>query len=235
MKNSIKSNNDETLIKEYIERGKGLFNDGEFEKAFKSFNKAILLNNHCAEAYLVRAQARIEIYEVEEAQRDLKKYLELMPNDPKGYWKLIDVHDLTGDFDICIYYCEKLLEHDGENGNIYFKKAEFLALIYEFKEALECFDTCLKLIPNFYDALCGKASALLSLSNKKEAFEIYCKAIEVDSTKSAAYFGKSEVYLAMGNIVSALKFAEKAYAMEPENEWYKCHYTVVKNMNIGIK
>jgi tetratricopeptide (TPR) repeat protein len=235
MNNSIKSINDETLIKEYIERGKGLFNDGEFEKAFKNFNKAILLNNECAEAYLVRAQARIQMYEVEEAEKDITKYLELMPNDPKGYWKLIDIHDLTGDFDRCIYYCEKLLESNGENANIHLKKAEFLALLYEFKEALKCFDICLKLIPNFYDALCGKASALLSLHNKKEALEIFCKAIEVDSTKSAAYFGKSEVYLAMGNSRNAFEFAEKAYEIEPDNEWYKCHYTLLRNMNIDIK
>lgn len=235
MKNSINLSNDKILFEEYIERGTGYFNNGEFKKAFKDFNKAIFLNNECAEAYLARAQARIQMYEVEEAEKDLKKYLELVPDDPKGYWTLIDIYDLTGDFNRCIYYCEKLLENDEKNADIYLKKAEFLALLYEFNEALECFDVCLKLIPNFYDALCGKASALLSLRNKKEALEIYCKAIEVDSTKSVAYFGKSEVYLAMGNSISALRFAEKAYKMEPENEWYKCHYTVLKNMNIGIK
>ena len=87
---------------------------------------------------------------------------------------------------------------------------------------------CLKLIPDFYDALCGKASMLLSLHNKKEALEIYNKAIEVDTTKSVAYFGKSEVYMAMGNSIIALRFAEKAYEIEPDNEWYKCHYTVFK-------
>ena len=235
MKNSIKLSNDETLIKEYIERGKGFFNDGEIEKAFKDFNKAIFLNSEYVETYLVKAQAHIEIYEVEEAQKCLKKYLKLVPDDPKAYWKLIDIHDLTGDFDKCIYYCEKLLESDGENVGIHLKKAEFLALLYNFKEALECFDVCLNLDHDFYDALCGKASALLSLRNKKEALEIYCKAIEVNSTKSAAYFGKSETYMAMGNNISALKFAEKAYQLEPENEWYKCHYTVLKNMCIGSK
>lgn len=234
MENSNKSSNDENLFKEYLDRGKGLFNDGEFEKAFKDFNKAIFLNNKCAEAYLARAQASIQKYEVDEAEKDLIKYLELKPNDPIGYWKLIEIHDLTGDFDKCIYYCEKLLENDNENASIYFKKAEFLVLLYEFKEALECFDICLKLIPNFYDALCGKSKILLSLHNKKEALQIYSKAIEIDSSKSTAYFGKSEVYLAMGNSISALKFAEIAYEIEPDNEWYKCHYIVLRNMNIGI-
>ncbi|MGH4122166.1 MAG: tetratricopeptide repeat protein [Clostridium sp.] len=234
MKNNINLNNDD-LVREYIERGKGLFNDGEIEKAFKEFNKAIFLNNEYAQAYLVKGQAHIDMYEVCEAQKCIKKYLELVPGDAKGYWKLIDIHDLTGDFDKCVYYCEKLIQNDSSNVDIYFKKAEFLALLNDFRSALDCFDICLELCPDFYDALCGKANMLLTLRNKKEALEIYNKAIEVDGAKSAAYFGTSEVYMAMGNIIIALRFAEKAYDIEPYNEWYKCHYMLLKNMNIGIK
>jgi tetratricopeptide (TPR) repeat protein len=169
MNNSFNLSDDDTLVKEYLERGKGLFNDGETERAFKDFNKAILINNEYAEAYFVKAQAHLEMYEVEEAEKCIMKYLKLVPGDPKAYWKLVDIHDLTGDFDRCLYYYKKLLE-------------------------------------------------------------IYRKAIEVDCTKSAAYFGKSEVYMAMGNSISALKFAEKAYQIEPDNEWYKCYYNVLKNM-----
>jgi tetratricopeptide (TPR) repeat protein len=133
MKNSIDSSNDDTLVKGYIERGKGLFNDGEIEKAFKDFNKAIFLNNEYAEAYLVKAEAHIEMYEVQEADKCLKKFLKLAPGDRRGYLKLIDINDLTGDFDKCIYYCEKFLETQGENVDIYLKKAEFLALLNDHK------------------------------------------------------------------------------------------------------
>ena len=68
----------------------------------------------------------------------------------------------------------------------------------------------------------------------KEALELYSKAIELDITKSGAYFGVSQVYMSMGPISKALRYAEKAYLIEPENEWYRCHYNVLKNMNINI-
>ncbi|MCB2293831.1 hypothetical protein LGK95_09890 [Clostridium algoriphilum] len=235
MKNSINLMSDETLVKEYIERGKGLFNDGEIEKAFKDFNKAIFLNNFYAEAYFVKAQAHIEIYEAFEAEECIKKYLKLVPDDPKGYWKLIEINDLTGDFDTCIYYCEKLLEWDNKNATTYFKKAEFLAILNDFNKALECFDICLTLSPYFYDALCGKARVLFSLHNRKEAIDIYSKAIGVDNSKSIAYFGMSEVHMSLGNNIIALEFAEKAYKIEPTNEWYKCHYSILKDINTSIK
>lgn len=235
MKNSIKLGNDETIVKEYIVRGKGFLNAGEIKKSLNNINKAIFLDNECAEAYLIKAQAHLGIYEVVEAEKCIKRYLGLVPGDLKGYWKLVDINDLVGDFDKCIYYCEKILEIQGETADIYLKKAEFLVLLNEFKKALECFDLCLKISPNFYDALCGKASALLSLHNKKEALLVYRKAINVDNTKSAAYFGKSQVYMAIGDYISALTFAEKAYKMEPKNEWYKCHYMILRNMNISIK
>lgn len=235
MKNSINLLSDETLIKEYIERGKGLFNDGEIGKAFKDFNKAIFLNNEYAEAYFVKAQAHIEIYEAFEAEECIKKYLKLVPDDPLAYWKLIEINDLTGDFNKCLYYCDELLKVDINNTNTYLKKAEFLAILNDFEMALDSFNTCLKISPNFYDALCGKAKVLLSLHNKKESLNIYNKAIEVDNTKSIAYFGMSEVYMSLGNSVIALNFARKAYDIEPQNEWYKCHYSVLKDITTSIK
>lgn len=215
MKNDIKLISDKTLVKQYIEKGKGLFNDGETDKAFKNFNKAILLDNKFVDAYLSKAQALIEIYEVDDAEKCIKNYLKLVPNDPNSYWKLIDINDLTGDFDKCIYYCEKLLEDDNQNALIYLKKGEFLAILNDLKKALDCFNICLKLSPNLYNALCGKASVLLSLYDKKEALELYIRAIEVDNTKSDAYFGASKVCVVMENKVSALFFAEKAYEIEP--------------------
>ena len=138
MNNSINlSNDDDFLVKEYVARGKGLFNDGEIEKAFKCFNKAILLNSEYSQTYLVKAQAHIEIYEVDEAEKCLKKFLMLVPGDPRGYLTLININDLTGDFDTCIYYCKKLLETQGESVDIYLKKVEFLALLNDFKKANE--------------------------------------------------------------------------------------------------
>jgi len=131
------SNHDDTLVKEYVARGKGLFNVGQIEKAFKYFNKAILLNSEYSQTYFVKAQAHIEIYEMDEAEKCLKKFLNLVPDDPRGYLKLIDINDLTGDFDSCIYYCQKLLETQGESVDIYLKKVEFLALLNDFKKANE--------------------------------------------------------------------------------------------------
>ena len=119
MNNTINIRNDDTLVEEYLVRGKGLFNDGKIEKAFKTFNKAIFLNNEYAHTYLVKAQAHIEMYEVEEAQKCIKKFLKLVPGDPRGYLKLIDINDLIGDFDKCVYYCEKLLETQSNNVDIY--------------------------------------------------------------------------------------------------------------------
>ena len=235
MKNSIQFISDKTLVKQYIEKGKGLFNDGEIVKAFKSFNKAILLDNKFADSYFVKAQALIEIYEVDEAEKCIKDYLKLVPSDPNAYWKLVDINDLTGDFDKCIYYCEKLLEKDNKNILVYLKKGEFLAILNDFKEALNCFNFCIKLNPDFYDALCGKASVMLSLSNKKEALELYIRAIDLDNSKSVAYFGASEVCVDMGNCARALFFAEKAYTIEPKNDWYKCHYDVLRSMYLEIK
>ena len=105
-----------------------------------------------------------------------------------------------------------------------------MALLNNFIKAIEFFDICLNLSPNLYNALCGKASALLSLSNNKEASAVYTKAILVAPTKGAAYFGKSQVLMEMGNTKRALLSAEKAYVIDPNNELYRCHYNTLRNM-----
>ena len=213
-----------------VEKGKKLFEKNEIKEAFKVFEEAINLDENYAETYIVKAEAHIGMYEMEEACQCIKKYLTFVPKSKRAYLDLIEIYDATAEFEKAIFYCNELLKEDNKNAELYFKKADFYDMLGENEEALNCCDDCLKLKPDYYDALCLKGSLLNALDRNTESLEAYSKAIEVDKTNSKAYLEKALVYKDMDNYHTALEYAKKAYELDPEDEWCKCQYSIMKSM-----
>ena len=189
------------------------FEKNEIKEAFKVFEEAINLDENYAETYIVKAEAHIGMYEMEEACQCIKKYLTFVPKSKRAYLDLIEIYDATAEFEKAIFYCNELLKEDNKNAELYFKKADFYDMLGENEEALNCCDDCLKLKPDYYDALCLKGSLLNALDRNTESLEAYSKAIEVDKTNSKAYLEKALVYKDMDNYHTALEYAKKAYEL----------------------
>lgn len=233
MEKNIKvyGNTDKVKAKEYLKKGKKLFEKNKVKQAFKNFDKAIELDEDYDEAYLVKGEANIEMFELDKAEKCIKKYADLVQDKKRAYLDLIEIYDGKAEFESAIEYCDKLLCKDPKNIDLYLKKAEFFKYLGYIQKSLECYNTCIKLNPNLYEALCDKAEILNDqLERHEEALDIYSKAIEIDSTKSDAYLGKAFVYKDIGDLNNALKFAKKAYEIDPEDEWCKSQYCILDTM-----
>lgn len=213
-----------------IEKGKSLFEKNKIDEAFKVFEEATNLDKNYAETYIVKAEAHIGMYEMNEACECIKKYLTFVPKSKRAYLDLIEIYDATAEFQKAIFYCDELLKEDNKNAEIYFRKADFFDMLGDSEKALNCCNSCLEINPNFYEVLCLKGSLLNALDRNVEALEIYSQAIELDKTKSKAYIEKALVYKDMENYHTALEFAKKAYELDPKDEWCKCQYSIMKSM-----
>ena len=84
------------------------------------------------------------------------------------------------------------------------------------------------LIPNFtfaqdvrkYDAFFLEAICQQEKGNHDAAFDLFSHCIEIDSTRSEAYFYLSRYYDFLKNKDKALAYSEKAAQLEPDNETY---------------
>ncbi|MEL7597192.1 MAG: hypothetical protein AAGU01_03210, partial [Clostridiaceae bacterium] len=64
----------------------------------------------------------------------------------------------------------------------------------------------------------------------EEALNCYSKAIEIDNRKSDAYISKALVYMDLKDYERAFPLAKKAYNLNPEDEWSRCYYFIIKDM-----
>ncbi|MEW9097272.1 MAG: tetratricopeptide repeat protein [Clostridiaceae bacterium] len=235
MKKLVAKNNLEDEVKTLIKAGKELFENNKVQEAFQNFNEAIKLDNNYADTYLIKGEAHIAMYEIEEAEECIKTYLRLNPQSKRAYLNLIKIYDMAACFDKCIYYCDKLIKLEDENAELYFKKAEFLTMLGDIENALNCCNLSIQLNQTSYEAICLKGNLLYSLGKDKESLKAYSKAIELNNTKSDAYLEKALIYRDLGNYTKALNLAKKAYDLSPDDECCKSQYEIMKIMYSPFK
>jgi tetratricopeptide (TPR) repeat protein len=81
-------------------------------------------------------------------------------------------------------------------------------VLERYQEALEVFDRCLAVKPDFYSALCGKAEALNSTERYEESVATSNAAIEAKPEDPRAYANKGFSYLKLH------KYHEAALALD---------------------
>ncbi|MFU0824346.1 tetratricopeptide repeat protein [Clostridium sp.] len=64
----------------------------------------------------------------------------------------------------------------------------------------------------------------------REALEVYSKAISLEKNKVDAYIGKALTYVDLEDYDNAFITIKRAYEIDPNDEWCKCHYTIIKNL-----
>ena len=67
----------------------------------------------------------------------------------------------------------------------------------------------------FLDAICQQQKG-----NNDAAFDLFRHCLEIDSTRSEAYYYLSRYYLALRQKDTALRYSQKAAELEPDNETY---------------
>ncbi|MCY6483540.1 tetratricopeptide repeat protein [Clostridium aestuarii] len=133
-------------------------------------------------------------------------------------------------FNKALHFCNKIIEKNKADFSLYYKKAYILTELGNLYDAIKCYNECLKLKPDYYEAYCQKGELLITLCNHKEALNTYSKAIEIDNNRSDAYMGKALVYMDLQDYSMAFPLVKKAYRLDPCDEWCKCYYMLTKNM-----
>jgi tetratricopeptide (TPR) repeat protein len=228
MEIKLNEENANEAVFELLRNGLDLFNNRKMDKAFEIFDSAIRMDPNCAEAHVVKGEALMGMFELEEAEECIRTYLRLNPGSSRAYRDLMDIYCEFGDFNNSLIYCNKLLETDGEDAFLFKRKAYFLSWLDEFDEALEFYDKAIALKPDFYDAVCDKAHMFAEYGYHQESLETYEEGIKLLPEKGEAYMGAAFAYERLGDKKKALEFLKKAHNLEPEDEIYKSHYEIMR-------
>jgi tetratricopeptide (TPR) repeat protein len=209
-------------------KGQRLFEEHNIKEAFELFDEVIRLDPEYSEAYLVKAEALMEMMKMDEAEECIKAYQRFVPESTRACTDLMDIHYEAGEFDESMVYCDKLLKRWSGDPFLCAIKAFLLAHLDRTDEALSYYDKAIALKPDFYDALCDKACLLSDCGCHSESLEAYKRGISMEPGKAEAYFGAACACQQLGYKNKARFYMDKARELEPEDEFMNLHFKLLQ-------
>jgi len=111
------------------------------------------------------------------------------PNDPSVLGVRSQIHIAMGNFDLALQDADKALSIDNNSDRALFAKGEvFFHAQKDFRQALQQYDAAIKANAQMTEAHAGKARALMSMQNNRDAMRVIEDAIKASFRNEAELF-----------------------------------------------
>ncbi len=224
------------------ERGDYLINNGDEEKAYSYYKKALehgenpqLLNN------IAITLLKMERYS--EAIEYLNRALGMMPHDYKLLLHIAEAHLLNKDFDSVNKIIETIKLHYGEAGDVYYMYGELVFSSGRYFEAISYFERAVEAA----ETSTQRWEYMYRLCDVYLKLRFYDKALETldkIACKDKYLLKKqAEVYVAYNNIPAAIRCIEKALMQDKNSvdlwtrlaRYYRMDYDLTRANSAIIK
>lgn len=180
----------------YLKRGILYRKTGEFQKAIKSYNKAIELSPKLSEAYYQRGMVYDVLRKDQRAMEDYNKAIELNPKSPHIYNNRGIKHNKLGQYHQAIKDYDKAIELDPNDSWFYSNRAVSYQDLKQYQKAIEDYSKAIELSP-FAQAYKNRGNLHRILRNYKKAERDYLKAIKRHPHSGSYYYELGLTYFNM--------------------------------------
>ncbi|KAL4480749.1 hypothetical protein ABPG72_014524 [Tetrahymena utriculariae] len=148
----------QTMIKQFQNRGYPHLLLGKIEikqnqnytRAIECFQKAEDLNEESSELCLRRGYAHMQLYEMKDATKYLKKATKIVPVQPLSFFYLAQIETyINGDYKKAIKYLQECLNHKFKVAKVYYEFGYIFEQLDYLYQAKQSYETVLELDPNF--------------------------------------------------------------------------------------
>ncbi|MDD2310086.1 MAG: PEP-CTERM system TPR-repeat protein PrsT [Desulfuromonadaceae bacterium] len=165
---------------------------------------------------------RVSVYtamgKMPEAVKEAERSIALKPDSSDGYKLLASVYQGQNKPGLAIETLKKGMLRDGNNPQTALALAALYAKCGNHSLSLKICDDILRKWPNYAPAYFTQGTVLETKGDKREAVKKYRKALAESSNFAAPFNNLAYLYLdGYGPKDEALKMAERAIALEPEN------------------
>ncbi len=216
---------------ELVEEGIDFYKNGEKDKAFASYTKAIELDQNNARAVGYRGRIYFEQNKFAKSLADLNKAIELDNTNYLFHHNLANVYFSTKKFDKAVKNYEKSIELNPENAWGY----ENIGVVYyqrvEMKKALKYFDKALQYEKNEAQFFHNRGGALMHLKEYNRALSDFEDALKLNDQSSWAHANIAIIYSEQEKLEDAIEHINSAIELDPSNNvFYKTRSDVYVKM-----
>lgn len=210
------SNAQTEKVEDIVESGFKKNESGDYYNAIKAFNKALNMNPNSANAYLGRAEAKLNISETAEALVDVNKSLYLLKDNAEAYCLRGRIYNLKKKYDDALNDFNKSLMIDPTYLEAFSEKAFTLFSMNKEKEAFELVETGIK---KDKKAIYYYTRGMLYFQKEKygKTVDDLNKSIEIDPNYNIfkVNLNKGIANIALGDYSAALNDITKAILIKP--------------------
>ncbi len=199
--------------------GDELIKQGSIDEAIKQLKKVIEIDSEFAPVHLSLAKAWILKKDYNAAESEIKKYLQLKPDDYAGLetYGLLLIDKKEPEKAIPLF--EKAIEQNPTLTSTKFHLAQTNYLLNRYKVASEQIESILKQHPNHTNALILKAKLLVKNKKLPEAFVYIQRVLEKQPENMEALHVKGDLFIRSHNFSEAEKtyksiIAKRSYDYE---------------------
>lgn len=211
----------EKVAESHLQKGKELLDKGEYDKAILELKTSAQSSDQRAETYYYMALLDEKSGNFKSMRENLKKSLELDPNNIDARQKLGKVNLLFGDFDKALEEAEFLLKVKPENEEAKLLKASVFIRQKKNEQANEIIESVLTVNPKNTDALSLKAGLAFENNKLDESLQSVESALRIDEKNIPLRLFKIKIHAKQNNSDAVIEDYKTLVQLYPETENFK--------------
>ncbi len=186
-------------LKAINNKGKVLYKQGKFKKAIAVHQQALKIDKNDAEALSSLGSLYLSLNQLNKAIESFERAEKLQPDNPTIWLqKGIVLNSLGRTEEAQNFYQETLKIYDelitkNNNPSVWTDRGFVLMQLQDFSDAFSSYEHALLLNPNFYEALLGKANALVGLKKYSQALEIFNRTLEMHTKDEQVWYDRGNL------------------------------------------
>jgi tetratricopeptide (TPR) repeat protein len=234
-------------VDDFLVQATQLLQTRDFKGALAAANRVIELDPNTAEAFSIRAEARLNSLGrnamelraernrpvILEVEKDINEAIRLNPNDPRTHVGRATIRRLLGDIQGVIANINQALKLDPKSADAYGARASLKLSTQDWRGALEDYNLALKLSPQSRDSpvwLNNRGNARAALRDYSGALQDYTEAIRLEPTNATYYANRGVERIAMGDKEGGMGDLQKAADLALAQGQQETYETIVKLM-----
>ncbi|MBD2181524.1 FkbM family methyltransferase [Aerosakkonema funiforme] len=185
--------------------------------AIASFQQAINLNPHNAEAYNNLGNALADEGNLAEAIASYQQAVTLNPKYIEAHYNLANLYNIIDKLEEAIASYQQVISLNPDDANAHYNLGVALGKQGKLEEAIASYQKAIVLNPKDAEAYNNLGNALQEQGNLEEAIASYQKAINLNPNYAEAYNNLGYAFQEQEKLEEAISYYQKALTLNPNN------------------
>ena len=202
-----------------------------YEVSIESFKNVLKLKPDHKDASFNLGVIHFETKKYELAEKIFDTYLKSFGKDTEAHRYLLQIFLITNQLNKADTLSAMLCVNNPNEAFLFYERARILTKLFKYNEAIDYYEKCLKIYPDFNDAFKNMAILL----KKENLIDDYIK--KIISNTNSNYINETRIaqcYLINGDASKALKHIENALSFHPKLETKDKDYLNTKSIKADI-